>query len=89
MIWESFIIAAADVLGMTTEQSGIFISLLINLVVSFSFGLLAKKKTAPVILGSMALVMVLTIFLGWFPVWTGSVLAMILAALAAKSMGEL
>lgn len=87
MIWESFVIAAGEVLGVTTEQAGIFLSLLINLVVSFSFGLLAKKKTAPVILGTMALIMTLTIFMGWFPVWTGSVLALVFAALAARTLG--
>jgi len=87
MIWETFITAASEVLGLTVEQAGIFISLLINLSVSFAFGLLARKKTPVVLLGSMSLVMVLTIFLGWFPVWTGSVLALILAALAAKVSG--
>lgn len=74
-------------MSVTTVQAGIILSLIISSAVAFAFAILARKTPVFAMLGSYTMGFVIFTFLGWFPTWTGAVLAIIFAALAAKSVG--
>lgn len=80
MLWEFWLESAGEALGFTTEQAGIFLSLLLTTIIAFVFILATKAKKVEVVLPAIMLFGTITfIFLGWFPTWTGSIIALVLA----------
>lgn len=88
VLFSEFLINVANFLGTTTTLAGIFLSLL--LTVGFTTALLiaisgANTRGDPTMLGLISFVFFTITFtaMGWYPVWTGSILAFAIALLGA------
>jgi hypothetical protein len=87
LIWQDWLISASTTLGVTTEQGGIMLSILVTLILSAIFTIATRGKHAPsVMMGTFTLGTVLFTFMGWFPTWTGSVIAILFALLFARTV---
>lgn len=80
MIFEDWITSIAPALGMSTIQAGTFLALVLIagfvLVVSIS-----TKNLGASVLGAF-LGLIVFLFMGWIPVWVGSVMALMLGIYA-------
>lgn len=87
MIWSYWLHEAALVLELTDEQAGILLSLLISVLLALTFTVATKgKRAAEVMMGSLLVSVIIFTFMGWFPLWTGSVIGLILALLLARTV---
>ncbi len=72
-------------MGVTASQAGVILSLMFSLATILAILIATKGRKAEFTVPTGALfVTVLFTFLGWYPVWTGSVLALILAIFVGK-----
>lgn len=83
-IWSQFLQNIADSLSTTLTEAGIIMSL------AFTIGFLMVTLIATRGKSAMAVVpivsffnIVLFTFLGWFPIWTGSIIALVLVVFMA------
>ena len=85
VIWSEWLTAIATALEMTSVQAGTFISLVVTiiLVVTILIATKGRKVQYSTTIGAM-LSMVLFTGMGWMPVWTGSVIAIVLALFIAN-----
>jgi hypothetical protein len=84
VVWSQYLTDIADSLNTTSEEAGIIISLAFT-IGCVIVGLIATKgksasATVPII--SFFNILLFT-FLGWFPIWTGSIIALILVVFMA------
>ena len=72
-------------MDVTASQAGVILSLVFTLatVLAILIATRGKKAEFTVPVGTL-FVTVLFTFLGWYPVWTGSVLALVLAIFVGK-----
>ena len=85
VVWADWLTSIALALGTSTTEAGIIFSL------AFTIGLLivvlisTKGKKPDVTMSFTALfTTIFFTFLGWYPIWVGSVLALVLSILIAK-----
>ena len=80
MIWSEVMINAGIWMGVTASQAGTILSLVFTLamIVAILIATRGKRAEFTVPTGTLFLTVFFT-FLGWYPVWTGSVLALVLA----------
>lgn len=79
MLWEYWLSNCADALAITTEQAGIIMSLFLTVLISFVFVLATRSKKIEYVITVVPLfTTILFVYIGWFPTWTGSLLALIL-----------
>lgn len=87
MIWEDWITAAATALYMENWEAAAFLSILFTL---FSLGfvlLVTNGKKSDITVPLFGLIdFVLWILLGWFPAWTGAVIAALFAFMLARTI---
>lgn len=85
VIWSDWLTSAATALEMTSTQAGTFLSLVITIVIVLAILIATRGKMAQytVSIGSL-LCMILFTFMGWMPVWTGSVIGIVLAIFIAN-----
>jgi len=85
VVWQDYLTNAGTWLGVTAVQAGIILSLSVTLgvVVAILIATRGRKAEITVPVGTL-FVTVLFTFLGWYPIWTGSVLALVLAIFVGK-----
>ena len=84
-IWAEWLELAGTALEMTTTQAGTFLSLGITIVIIMAILIATRgvKSQYTVPIGAL-FCMVLFVFIGWMPTWTGSVIGVVLALFLAK-----
>ena len=85
VVWSEWLSSIASALGTTTTEAGVIFSL------AFTIGLLLVviiatkgKKPAVSISFTAIFVTIFFTFIGWYPIWIGSVLALVLSILISK-----
>lgn len=86
-MWTDWLTSASSAMGTTVTEAGIILSLVFTIVIVLVcvLGSSSKSQVITVPLGA-TLGVVLFTFMGWFPLWTGSVLALILAIFLGKTI---
>lgn len=85
-IWTDWLTDAATALEMTNTQAGTFLSLGITIAILLVILIATKGNKAEYTVSIGALLcMILFTFMGWMPVWTGSVIGIILALFVANT----
>ena len=84
-IWSEWLELAGTALEMTTTQAGTFLSLGITIVIIMAILIATRGKQShyTVTIGAL-FCMVLFVFMGWMPIWTGSVIGIVLALFIAN-----
>ena len=85
-IWTDWLTDAATALDMTPTEAGTFLSLTVTIVIVLSIlrSTRGRKAEYTVSIGAL-LCMILFTFIGWMPVWTGSVIGIVLAIFIANT----
>ena len=85
VIWADTLTNAGTWMGVTTSEAGVILSLMFTLATLLAILIATKGRKAEFTVPTGALfITVLFTFLGWYPVWTGSVLALVLAIFVGK-----
>lgn len=87
VVWAGWLNAIAAAFGTTATEAGIIFSLSFTFLGIISV-LIATKGTdvgTSVSFSALFLTLIFT-FLGWYPIWTGSVLALVITILLASIM---
>lgn len=81
VIWSQYLQNVADFLNTTTQQAGIVSSLIVIIGINIVILIAIRGKFGSVIIVPifMFFSIIFFVFIGWFPVWTGSVIALVLA----------
>jgi len=89
VIWSDWLESAGTALEMTPTQAGTFLSLMTTIVIILAILIATKGRGGAytVTVGAL-LCMILFIFIGWMPVWTGSVIGVILALFIADMVKD-
>lgn len=75
-----------DLLGLSIESGGVFVSVLVVLVFTFSISLLTDGfNILPIVITSIGLFTMFTFF-GWFPIWILIIIALLTAILYSKEI---
>ena len=91
VVWANYLQNVADFMGTTTEQAGV-ISSLIWVVFAILMVLVASKKGKGLIVSipvTAFFSILLFTFIGWFPTWTGSVIALVLVIFIGFVFGKM
>jgi len=85
-IWTDWLTDAGTALEMTPTQAGTFLSLSVTIVIILAILIATKGRGAEYTVSIGALFcMILFTFIGWMPVWTGSVIGIVLALFIANT----
>ena len=88
MMWEDFINAFADMLGVDSTNGGIILSLLITMIAVAFVNM--KRKPEPII--SIGIILVSTVMFtvaGWYPLIVGAALGMVFSVLIAWYVSQI
>lgn len=89
MIWEYWLQAVADTMHVELGEAGIIMSLLTTVFVVFVSLLVTKFSNFSLIVPIVSLVSILCFsYMGWFPAWTGSILALVFAYIISRRFME-
>ena len=85
VIWEDYLNSIALAMDATATEAGIMFSLMftIGLIVVVILATKGKRPEVSVTFTSLFITIFFT-FIGWYPVWIGSVLALVLSIIIAK-----
>lgn len=85
VIWSDYLTNAGTWMGVTATQAGVMLSMAITLAVVMTILIATRGKKAEITVpvGSLFTTVLFT-FMGWYPIWTGSVLALVLAIFVGK-----
>lgn len=85
VIWSDWLEAVASGMGSTSSQAGVIISLIFIIGISIFILIATRGRKSGLTVGlSSFLGLILFTFIGWLPLFTGSVLAIVTALLLAK-----
>ena len=85
VIWADWLLAISDAMGVSTTEAGVMISLIFTIMSIFVVLIAVKgKKPEEPIMFTALFTTVLFTFIGWYPVWIGSVLALVVSLLIAS-----
>jgi hypothetical protein len=85
VVWSDWLLSASVAMGTTQTEAGIILSLIFTLVIIVIIVIGSKGKSLEITTPLGALVgLVLFIFMGWLPVWTGSAIALVVAIFLGK-----
>ncbi len=85
VIWANWLTAISSAMGVTQVEAGIMISLIFTILSIFVVLIATKgKKPGEPIMFTALFFTVLFTFMGWYPVWVGSVLSLVVALLIAS-----
>jgi hypothetical protein len=83
-IGQPYLNAIGTALGITAIEAGIMISLLFSILTIFVIVLATRGESSELTIGLTSLFTTLIFtFMGWYPVWVGSVLALVISILLA------
>lgn len=84
VIWSDWLTAISDAIGTTTTQAGMMFSILFTIGVILVVVIATRGRQAQVTMPISALFpTILFTFMGWYPIWTGSVIALVIAIFIA------
>lgn len=84
VIWSDYLTSIASALGTTATQAGVMFSLIFTIVTIFVVLVATRGRKPQVTMPISALFpTVLFTFMGWYPIWTGSVIALVIAIFIA------
>ena len=80
VIWSDALANMADWMGLTSTQAGTMMALILTccFILAIIIATKGRKGEFVVPLGTL-FVTVLFTFMGWYPIWTGSALALVLS----------
>ena len=85
VMWSDWLESVASGMGSTTSQAGVIISLIFVIGISIFILIATKGRKSGLTVGiSTFMSLILFTFIGWLPLFTGSVLAIVTALLVAK-----
>ena len=81
VVWTQYLQNVADFLNTTTQQAGIISALIVTIGMTLVIVIAIREKFGSVIVVPIFLFfsILFFVFIGWFPVWTGSVIALVLS----------
>ena len=87
VMWSDWLEAIASGMGTTTSQAGVVISLIFIIGISVFIIIATRGRKSGLTVGlSSFLGLILFTFIGWLPLFTGSVLSIIVALILARSI---
>ena len=85
VIWSGWLNAIASAFDTTATEAGIIVSLLFTLASIFTVLIGTKgKKPEVTVTFTGFFVTILFTFMGWYPLWMGSVIALVVSILLAR-----
>ena len=79
VVWSQYLQNVADFMNTTATQAGVIMSLMLIISMLVVVLIVTRGKWAISTMPITALFSILTFtYIGWFPVWTGSVIALVL-----------
>jgi hypothetical protein len=84
-MWGDYLTNAGTWLDVTAVQAGVILSLAVTLAVLVAILIATRGRKAEftVPTGALFLTVAFT-YMGWYPIWTGSVLSLVLAIFVGK-----
>jgi len=85
VMWSNWLEAVASGMGTTSSQAGVIISLIFVIGLGVFILIATRGKRSGMSLGLSSLLgLILFTFIGWLPLFTGSVLSIVISLLLAK-----
>ena len=85
VMWSDWLEAVASGMGSTSSQAGVIISLIFIIGISMFILIATRGRKSGLTVGlSSFLGLILFTFIGWLPLFTGSVLAIVVSLMMAK-----
>lgn len=85
VMWSDWLEAVASGMGTTSSQAGVITSLIFVIGIGVFILIATRGKRSGMSLGLSSLLgLILFTFIGWLPLFTGSVLAIVVSLLLAK-----
>jgi len=85
VMWSDWLEAIASGMGSTSSQAGVVISLIFIIGISVFILIATRGKKSGLTVGLTSLLgLILFTFIGWLPLFTGSVLAIVISLLMAR-----
>lgn len=85
VMWSEWLEAVASGMGSTSSQAGVIISFIFIIGISMFILIATRGRKSGLTVGlSSFLGLILFTFIGWLPLFTGSVLAIVISLLMAK-----
>lgn len=87
VIWSDYLNSIASAFGTSATEAGIMISIMFT-IASIFIVLMATKGRKPEVTVTFTgfFVTILFTFMGWYPVWIGSVIALVVAIILARAI---
>lgn len=85
-LWELFLTEAGSALNITANQAGIVLSLIGTAIFDAVIGIGTGSGIAVVIASVLGIISFSAI--GWFPVWTGAVIAIVFGVIFANAIKD-
>ena len=84
VVWTDYLTSIADAIGTTAVEAGMIFSLVCTMGIIIVVVIATKGRKPQVTIPlSVFFPTLLFTFMGWFPVWTGSAIALVLAIFIA------
>jgi len=85
VMWSDWLEAIASGMGSTSSQAGVIISLIFIIGISIFVLIATRGRQSGLTVGLTSLMgLILFTFIGWLPLFTGSLLAIVVSLLLAK-----
>ena len=90
VVWSQYLLDIADFMNTTSTEAGVIMSLMLITSLLIAVLIVTKGEAALVTIPITSLFSILLFtFIGWFPVWTGSVIALVLVIFIGYVFGKL
>ncbi len=90
VVWSQYLLDIADFMNTTATEAGVIMSLMLITSLLIAVLIVTKGEAALVTIPISSLFSILLFtFIGWFPVWTGSVIALVLVIFIGYVFGKL
>lgn len=84
VVWTDYLVSIADAIGTTSTEAGMIFSLVFTMGIIIVVVIATKGRKPQVTMPLSAFFpTVLFTFMGWYPVWTGSAIALVLTIFIA------
>jgi hypothetical protein len=85
VVWSDYLTAIANAFGTSTTEAGIIFSLTFTMLAIIVVVIATRGHEPGVTVGFTSLFTTLGFtFMGWYPIWTGSVLALVISLMLAS-----
>ena len=89
VVWTDYLISIADAIGTTATEAGMIFSLIFTMGIIIVVVIATKGRKPQVTMPLSAFFPTLLFtFMGWYPIWTGTALSLVLAFWTALTMKD-